>query len=126
MPFLHFRSLRWNAFHVKPICQSRLDSSRLVHAVDCLAACRVRRSFCATGSKLCRRILAWAKMALSESVPQRNRSRTTQTPQEDSTREHSGFTRSEEHTSELQSPMYLVCRLLLEKKKENTVGIRTT
>ena len=27
------------------------------------------------------------------------------------------LTRSEEHTSELQSPMYLVCRLLLEKKK---------
>src|ERR1017187_9343866 len=26
--------------------------------------------------------------------------------------------RSEEHTSELQSPMYLVCRLLLEKKIE--------
>src|SRR5437762_10202065 len=29
--------------------------------------------------------------------------------------------RSEEHTSELQSPMYLVCRLLLEKKKNETV-----
>src|SRR5437762_7815103 len=28
-----------------------------------------------------------------------------------------GDHRSEEHTSELQSPMYLVCRLLLEKKK---------
>src|SRR5437879_1106564 len=28
--------------------------------------------------------------------------------------------RSEEHTSELQSPMYLVCRLLLEKKKMTT------
>src|SRR5437762_7855726 len=27
--------------------------------------------------------------------------------------------RSEEHTSELQSPMYLVCRLLLEKKKKS-------
>src|SRR5437879_8038518 len=27
------------------------------------------------------------------------------------------YDRSEEHTSELQSPMYLVCRLLLEKKK---------
>src|SRR5437762_7568382 len=27
-------------------------------------------------------------------------------------------TRSEEHTFELQSPMYLVCRLLLEKKKK--------
>ena len=26
------------------------------------------------------------------------------------------MTKSEEHTSELQSPMYLVCRLLLEKK----------
>src|SRR5258707_10878081 len=29
--------------------------------------------------------------------------------------------RSEEHTSELQSRQYLVCRLLLEKKKENTI-----
>src|SRR2546426_7071450 len=28
-------------------------------------------------------------------------------------------TRSEEHTSELQSPCNLVCRLLLEKKKQN-------
>src|SRR3712207_8642698 len=30
--------------------------------------------------------------------------------------------RSEEHTSELQSRQYLVCRLLLEKKKETTRG----
>src|SRR2546426_7520038 len=29
------------------------------------------------------------------------------------------FARSEEHTSELQSPCNLVCRLLLEKKKHN-------
>src|SRR3712207_6912089 len=29
-------------------------------------------------------------------------------------------TRSEEHTSELQSRQYLVCRLLLEKKKKNS------
>src|SRR3712207_6875425 len=28
-----------------------------------------------------------------------------------------GYSRSEEHTSELQSRQYLVCRLLLEKKK---------
>src|SRR5437879_10237767 len=34
--------------------------------------------------------------------------------------------RSEEHTSELQSPMYLVCRLLLEKKKKNTNTITDT
>src|SRR5690348_17911508 len=32
-------------------------------------------------------------------------------------------TRSEEHTSELQSPVHLVCRLLLEKKKRtNTIN----
>src|SRR5437762_14287141 len=35
------------------------------------------------------------------------------------TRRERGEQRSEEHTSELQSPMYLVCRLLLEKKKNN-------
>src|SRR5436305_14983878 len=31
--------------------------------------------------------------------------------------------RSEEHTSELQSRPHLVCRLLLEKKKQNTINI---
>src|SRR5437879_7298890 len=33
--------------------------------------------------------------------------------------------RSEEHTSELQSPMYLVCRLLLEKKKKTQNNKKT-
>src|SRR5258708_14055922 len=33
--------------------------------------------------------------------------------------------RSEEHTSELQSPDHLVCRLLLEKKKNHTTTQRT-
>src|SRR3712207_7420583 len=32
--------------------------------------------------------------------------------------------RSEEHTSELQSRQYLVCRLLLEKKKRNKLTIK--
>src|SRR5256885_4112677 len=31
--------------------------------------------------------------------------------------------RSEEHTSELQSPCNLVCRLLLEKKKKDEIAI---
>src|SRR2546422_6133313 len=31
--------------------------------------------------------------------------------------------RSEEHTSELQSRLHLVCRLLLEKKKKNKIRI---
>src|SRR5947208_11017293 len=35
--------------------------------------------------------------------------------------EHAGFVRSEEHTSELQSPDHLVCRLLLEKKKSTPI-----
>src|SRR3712207_7979459 len=34
------------------------------------------------------------------------------------TKDASDYTRSEEHTSELQSRQYLVCRLLLEKKKD--------
>src|SRR2546426_6808683 len=35
-------------------------------------------------------------------------------------RTHFEIARSEEHTSELQSPCNLVCRLLLEKKKKKT------
>src|SRR3712207_8127217 len=34
--------------------------------------------------------------------------------------------RSEEHTSELQSRQYLVCRLLLEKKKTSIYSLRFT
>src|SRR3712207_7344868 len=36
-------------------------------------------------------------------------------------RRRAGGARSEEHTSELQSRQYLVCRLLLEKKKHNYI-----
>src|SRR2546426_4091519 len=41
-------------------------------------------------------------------------------PVEAPLREGGDQARSEEHTSELQSPCNLVCRLLLEKKKKNT------
>src|SRR3712207_7151498 len=37
---------------------------------------------------------------------------------------HGAMVRSEEHTSELQSRQYLVCRLLLEKKKKNKKELR--
>src|SRR5258708_19044515 len=37
-----------------------------------------------------------------------------------------GPLRSEEHTSELQSPDHLVCRLLLEKKKQLLISLRHT
>src|SRR5258708_17918475 len=39
---------------------------------------------------------------------------------------HPRRSRSEEHTSELQSPDHLVCRLLLEKKKHNISTHPTT
>src|SRR5690348_18192031 len=38
---------------------------------------------------------------------------------EEALKGYTTFQRSEEHTSELQSPVHLVCRLLLEKKKNN-------
>src|ERR1017187_5180285 len=40
-------------------------------------------------------------------------------PQYDQPEGWADYYRSEEHTSELQSPMYLVCRLLLENKRRN-------
>src|SRR3712207_7465644 len=47
----------------------------------------------------------------------RSRSRT---PMSRPSRSQPFQNRSEEHTSELQSRQYLVCRLLLEKKKDNS------
>src|SRR5438105_12715098 len=40
-------------------------------------------------------------------------------------RDYPQVVRSEEHTSELQSRVDLVCRLLLEKKKTSTASLRT-
>src|SRR2546422_5203465 len=40
-------------------------------------------------------------------------------------RDRPDSTRSEEHTSELQSRLHLVCRLLLEKKKKNIPNYHT-
>src|SRR5207244_12162994 len=45
------------------------------------------------------------------------RPRTPEASSSSSTSAGSSVSRSEEHTSELQSPDHLVCRLLLEKKK---------
>src|SRR3712207_8270248 len=40
-------------------------------------------------------------------------------PMANNSSRYSGQLRSEEHTSELQSRQYIVCRLLLEKKKKS-------
>src|SRR2546429_128407 len=42
---------------------------------------------------------------------------------EDRQRAPAGYERSEEHTSELQSRLHLVCRLLLEKKKKRSTVV---
>ena len=54
--------------------------------------------------------MVWAQRIVSSALPTAHFSMIIQPGQ-------SVATRSEEHTSELQSPMYLVCRLLLEKQK---------
>src|SRR5690348_339186 len=58
----------------------------------------------------------WMRPALCEDALRLGRILAELTPQEP---EVLGLVRSEEHTSELQSPVHLVCRLLLEKKKTN-------
>src|SRR3712207_8351729 len=76
---------------------------------DALPICRPRpprTSWSAARSELCRDTRSSSR-ALGGGV---NSSERTPRPR----------TRSEEHTSELQSRQYLVCRLLLEKKKKHT------
>src|SRR3712207_7035210 len=46
--------------------------------------------------------------------------------QDDTSASPQEIARSEEHTSELQSRQYLVCRLLLEKKKKITHSVNNT
>src|SRR5437762_6855327 len=60
-----------------------------------------------------RRPRAWGNAGRARREAHRARQRLARRPVDDERPR-----RSEEHTSELQSPMYLVCRLLLEKKKK--------
>src|SRR3712207_7094846 len=55
------------------------------------------------------------------SSPSMWRTPTTGLPESSCCNSGSAATRSEEHTSELQSRQYLVCRLLLEKKKQTPI-----
>src|SRR2546422_2015339 len=59
-----------------------------------------------------------------------DRSRTSSPPAppalKSSSKTYCSIARSEEHTSELQSRLHLVCRLLLEKKKNNIIENHST
>src|SRR3712207_7814161 len=81
------------------------------HEVDVLGRAQVRVE---------RELLRHVADPLARPAPERSRvlSQDARAPgrQRQAAGEHA---RSEEHTSELQSRQYLVCRLLLEKKKTN-------
>src|SRR6202451_4922933 len=59
-------------------------------------------------------------LSLHDALPISSPSRTAWRPRGPATPDLVGKRGSEEHTSELQSPEYLVCRLLLEKKNKMT------
>src|SRR3712207_6883430 len=68
---------------------------------------------------------AWSLLVGRASAPERDSTTSTIVSPDPTTRTSAGpdrsrrtTSRSEEHTSELQSRQYLVCRLLLEKKKK--------
>src|SRR3712207_8301490 len=71
---------------------------------------------CADGRRVPLELDGWAPPAAGEGHDQERDSGCGDDPAADQHRQRDGE-RSEEHTSELQSRQYLVCRLLLEKKK---------
>src|SRR3712207_8419087 len=64
---------------------------------------------------------AWAQRRRQDNPDQRDLQ-----PDQDHRRRDLDLRRSEEHTSELQSRQYLVCRLLLEKKKKHIKDLETS
>src|SRR3712207_7828292 len=88
---------------------------------------RSRRSL-PTGESACGRALAASLRLPARRSGRRGsarRRRSTQPRLTHAARRSASSSRSEEHTSELQSRQYLVCRLLLEKKKKNDEHYKT-
>src|SRR5437867_6927586 len=82
----------------------------------------VRYCDCSAGFLSCMTKIAKTKKTASDAVPVHNKRRIVHHAETSLSRSRdrlvlSRTIRSEEHTSELQSPYDLVCRLLLEKKK---------
>src|SRR6266705_94305 len=87
------------------------------------ATCRRRRRRCGTRWSTCRSTSApgmrwpWCRMLRGDLDGAEASFRKVYELDRTFGETHGGLARSEEHTSELQSPYDLVCRLLLEKKK---------
>src|SRR2546425_6748963 len=71
-----------------------------------------------TGGELSEHLAEMGAQALVETLALLEQDALKPVPQD-----HARATRSEEHTSELQSLAYLVCRLLLEKKNRKKINI---
>src|SRR5258708_17241572 len=89
-----------NAGRDPPLQKSRMRS--LHRAIDIRDRCVCHLSDCCASSGICYRMHRPGSCAFPLTVHVKRHS----------------FKRSEEHTSELQSPDHLVCRLLLEKKNK--------
>src|SRR5258707_15043081 len=72
------------------------------------------------------RLITRHRVSLTQSLPEyyREKMRTVPGVVAVAPTQWFGGLRSEEHTSELQSRQYLVCRLLLEKKKKKSIKTR--
>src|SRR3712207_8359120 len=77
--------------------------------------------FRSTAGTSCRRSAAAEQRVNDQRLSSRTRITVTTADRASEPRQPSRLLRSEEHTSELQSRQYLVCRLLLEKKKSGLV-----
>src|SRR5690348_17840826 len=86
---------------------SEASTSPELYAMPMLADTRVDPESSATGSTRA----SWMRSASAVGVVWSST---------DATRTANSSPRSEEHTSELQSPVHLVCRLLLEKKNSQS------
>src|SRR5258708_15752985 len=73
---------------------------------------------------LCCPIISMRQLAKRKRASKMSQSATETSPATRDNQPRKTFQRSEEHTSELQSPDHLVCRLLLEKKKKETSSRR--
>src|SRR3712207_7132492 len=74
--------------------------------------------------RVLRKVSAMNIVVLVKQVPDSGSERKLD-PADNTVARASSDNRSEEHTSELQSRQYLVCRLLLEKKKKKTINVVT-
>src|SRR2546429_3139215 len=104
-----FEAIGWDAQG----SASSTDAQRAAaaeHAVSCARCGALRNSWEATRLEL----RSLAQLTTSVEAPARVEMRLRQ---QFRTEYHTPKVRSEEHTSELQSRLHLVCRLLLEKKK---------